>query len=97
MSNELGSTDGERTDSELKELELLGCVLGLEIGRVSGVEGKHSLPWRGERTRPLQRNGHVVGGGDVALDLLQGLREVGLGDLLHRPFLGDLGAEVTSL
>lgn len=97
MSDKIGRTYGERTDCELKQLELLGGVLGLEIGRFGGVEGQDSLPRGGERARLLQRDGHEVGGGYVVLDLLQGLGEVGLGDLLHRPFLGDFGAETTSL
>lgn len=97
MSNELGITYTERTDSELKQLELLGGVLGLEIGRLGGVEGKDSLPRRRERAGILQRDGNEVRGGDVGLYLLQGLDEVGLRDLLHEPLFGKLGAETASL
>lgn len=91
--------DGERAEGELEKLEALGGGLGLGVGGLGGVEGQEAVPRRRERARLLQRHGHEVGAGDVGLDLLQGLREIGFGHLLHRPFLRDLAgaAEEASL
>ena len=97
MSFELRAIYRARANGKLKNLEALGGVLGLVIRSLGRIKGVGTVPWGGERACLLQGYGHEVGAGDVVLDFLQGLGEIGLCHLLHRPFLWDLATEETFL
>lgn len=88
MSEELGGPNGERADSELKELETLGGVLRLAVSRVGRVKGECPVPGDGNGAGPLHRHGDEVGLSDVGADLRERVLEVRLGHLFHAPLPG---------
>lgn len=44
VNDELGTSNGERANGELKDLKPFGGIFGFEIGGVCGVNWQNTLP-----------------------------------------------------
>lgn len=85
VGSDFGARDGEGADSELEELEAVGGSSGLEVGGFRAVKGGDAVPSGRERAGVLEGNGDEVGRGEVGVEVVEGVVEVGFCNLLYAP------------
>ncbi|KAK8588480.1 hypothetical protein V6N13_087401 [Hibiscus sabdariffa] len=97
VGSDFGARYGKGADGELEELEAFRGASSLEISGFRRVEGGNSIPRGGERAGVLEGNGDEVGRGEMGLELLEGVVEVGFCNLLYAPLelmrMADFGAK----